>query len=314
MVLNFSKAFRNGALALLLAVSGALAAQAEPLIFVHDYGGLRPVARWQNNTFQEVPSRDPALQTLGETLLGTRREFPLFLNGEIQNYFYPRQFYAEGENCTRHGLWTGQIERTLQRPLLALSTDFPGTRRYIGNYPDQRMLKAAVPLAQKAFRRRGLAASALKRYRTRQRTAFTLENGTRYFVAIEAEIMDPQKPCPEASLLLVLEKVGRQYRERLNKYRHNSDGCGTYRFVSSFATGKRVDHLMIQGLANGARWYDIYGLQKDRLVQRFHGGGHNCPLPQVPQVSQDMPPTSTAAEKAPRNERNVPVSETQASP
>lgn len=250
-----------------------------PLIFVHEGEGLRPVASWVNNEFLPPPRDLAEQERLSAALLSAQREFPLYLNGEIQNYFYPQTFYANPESCTSHGLWTGNIERSITRPLLSLSTDFPGSKRYAGNYPDKKMLAAAVPLAQKAFAAKGFNSAALKRFRVRQRTAFTLANGTRYFVAIEAEITHPQNPCPEASLLQIVEKVGHRYQQRLLNYRNNGEQCGTYRFVSSFSTDKRTNHILVQGIGNGARWYDIYAWEDDRFLQRFHGAGHNCPPP-----------------------------------
>lgn len=254
---------------------------ADPLILVNEGDGLRPVALWVNDEFMAPPRTLAEQEKLSAELLSTQREFPLYLNGEIQNYFYPQTFHGNPESCTSHGLWTGNVERSITRPLLSVSADFPGSKRYAGNYPDKKMLAAAVPLAKKVFLSKGLSNTDLKRFRTRQRTAFTLANGTRYFVAIEAEVSHPQNPCPEASLLLIVEKVGHRYQQRLLNYRHNGAQCGTYRFVSSFSTDKRTNHILVQGIANGARWYDIYAWQADRFVQRFHGAGHNCPPPDL---------------------------------
>lgn len=255
----------------------ALAAPAMPLILVNDGEGLRPVAFWVNDEFMEPPRELAAQERLSAELLEAQREFPLYLNGEIQNYFYPQTFHGNPEQCTSHGLWTGNVERSITRPLLSVSEDFPGSKRYAGNYPDKKMMAAAVPLAKKAFLAKGLNKSLLKRFRVRQNTVFTLSNGTRYFVAIEAEVLRPQNPCPEASLLLIVEKVGHRYQQRLLNYRHNGAECGTYRFVSSFSTDKRTNHILVQGIANGSRWYDIYAWQENRFIQRFHGAGHNCP-------------------------------------
>lgn len=253
------------------------AAVAAPLILVNDGDGLRPVALWVNDAFVAPPRELAAQERLSTELLSTQREFPLYLNGEIQNYFYPQTFHGNPEQCTRHGLWTGNVERSITRPLISMSTDFPGSKRYAGNYPDKKMLAAAVPLAQKAFLAKGLSKTLLKRFRVRQNTAFTLANGTRYFVAIEAEVLHAQNPCPEASLLLIVEKVGHRYHQRLLNYRHNGEQCGTYRFVSSFSTDKSTNHILVQGIASGSRWYDIYAWQDNQFVQRFHGAGHNCP-------------------------------------
>jgi hypothetical protein len=250
---------------------------ATPLIFVNEGEGLRPVALWVNDEFLDPP-RDPVAQEkMSAELLSAQREFPLYLNGEVQNYFYPQTFQENPESCTSHGLWLGNIERSISRPLLSVSADFPGSKRYAGNYPDKTMLAAAVPLAKKAFAAKGFNAASLKRFRVRQRTAFTLSNGTRYFVAIEAEVAHPQNPCPEANLLLIVEKVGHLYQQRLLNYRKNGAQCGTYRFVSSFSTDKRTNHILVQGIASGSRWYDIYAWQEDHFIQRFHGAGHNCP-------------------------------------
>lgn len=252
-------------------------AHATPMLLVNEGEGLRPVALWVNDDFAPPPTQREAQDALGRDLLAAYREFPLFLNGEIQNYFYPELFQPAPAQCTSYGLWTGNIERSLTRPLLTMTPDFPGSKRYAGNYPDKALLAAVVPLAQKAFVSKGFQKKDLQRFRTRQSTAFTLVNGTRYFAAIEAEIRHPQNPCPEASALMVIEKVGRRYVQRLLNFRRNTTDCGTYRFVSSFATDNRTHHILIQGIANGARWYDIYAWQNERFSQRFHGAGHNCP-------------------------------------
>lgn len=265
---------------------------AAPLLLVHEGEGLRPVALWINEDFAAPPSQVELQKSMGSSLLSTQREFPLFLNGEIQNHFYPQGFQAKPEHCTSQGLWTGNIERSVTRPLLSMTSDFPGSKRYAGNYPDKSMLAAAVPLAQKAFLSKGFQKKDLQRFRTRQRTAFTLNNGTRYFVAIEAEITHPRNPCPEASALVIVEKVGRRYLQRLLNFRRNQADCGTYRFVSSFSTDTRTNHILVQGIANGARWYDIYAWQNDRFLQRFHGAGHNCPPVSVSEGDAPSPDKS----------------------
>ncbi len=270
---------RGGVLALTAFASSALTtpALATPMVMVVNSDGLRPVALYDGKKFT-APSRDLTLQKkLGAKLLDQVRELPLYRNGEVQNYFRPNRFEPTPEGCTGSGLWQGGLERKIRRPLLTLSPDFKGSKRYMGNYPDTRLVSVADQFAQKAFRARGFSMAALKRFRVNKRIPFTLNNGTRYFVAVEAEIRHAKnRPCPEANVLLILEKVGRYYRQRLIKYRKNTEDCGTFRFISSFATHKTSNHILVQGLASGARWYDIFAVTQTGFKPRFHGGGHVC--------------------------------------
>ena len=65
---------------------------ADPLILVNEGDGLRPVALWVNDEFMAPPRTLAEQEKLSAELLSTQREFPLYLNGEIQNYFYQKSF------------------------------------------------------------------------------------------------------------------------------------------------------------------------------------------------------------------------------
>lgn len=246
-------------------------------LYVASPQGLFPVARYlpQTQSFS-APSSDPVV---AKALLEDIRELPLYLNGEIQDYFRPQQFVEPSKQCSGYGAWRGSSEKRHKYPLLAFSSDFSGVRQYLGNYPTSQFNQVALQHSRQAYQRHGRKPDELKRLKAIRIQPFTLENGTRLLVAVESLIQTPGKSCPEFTLLLLLEKVGRRYVTRLERYRHNQKSCAGYRFVSSFATDNSIDNLLIQGQMEGASWYDIFQARKSgALEQVFHGGGHKCPL------------------------------------
>ncbi|PKL75387.1 MAG: hypothetical protein CVV27_15635 [Candidatus Melainabacteria bacterium HGW-Melainabacteria-1] len=252
-------------------------ASAVPALLVATPEGLRPVAIIEGDKFFP-PAREARLQQiLGNDLLEAKRELPLFENGEERMMFQLERFQVSPPGCAGAGLWLGKPERPLDRPLLSFSPDFPGPRRYVGNLPVAAYTKLAQEMSLKVYRAKRLSEPLLNAVKVRKLEAFTLMNGTRNFVSVASDVFSPAKACPDYSLLLILEKIGRRWQTQLEHFRHNTKDCAQYSLVGSFGTGSKIDKLAVQGSSPTARWYDLYQAQSfGGLKKIFHGGGHSC--------------------------------------
>lgn len=259
----------------------ALGAAAEPLLLVGEGNSVRPIARYDatSGRFSAPPSDAAAQLPLGTALLERTPQLPLLLNGELRNYFHMQRFVPVASGCTGHGLWEGRLQQPTAGPGLGFTPDFPGPREYIGSYPTSRFASVAQSMTQASYRQHKVPAALLKHLRVQRVVPFVLYNGLRPFFAVESVVQQPGKDCPPYSQLLVVEQVGRRYVTRLDRFRHNSGSCAGYRLLSSFATGPRIDKLLVQGRGEGAAWYDILQINPTgNFVQVYHGGGHRCPL------------------------------------
>lgn len=263
-------------LALLGLLCWGSAAQANPTLMITSSEGLRPIAHYDIKQQRFLaPSREIAQQEiLGQHLLKGNRLWPLYAQGEIQNYLRLQQFQTSSPPCVGSGYVQGTYERPHKQTLLGFSSDFPGARRYIGSYPSQSFNDAALRLSQAAYRKHGISTQQVNHVQMLNTQPFTLYNGSRLLVAAQSQIKASGQDCPPYNLLLIFEKVGRRYQTRLERFRRNEGQCGSNRFISSLATDKQVDKIVLQAQAAGARWYDIFELGQTGFKSVFHGGGH----------------------------------------
>ncbi|MGV3523416.1 MAG: hypothetical protein ACO1RX_04290 [Candidatus Sericytochromatia bacterium] len=269
-----------GALSLSSLLAQAVAA--EPLLLFGEGQSLRPIARYDTRSDRfSAPPVSPAEQVpVGAALLEGTRQVPLLLNGELRHYFPLQRFVPVAPGCTGHGLWESPGQQPALSFGLGFTPDFPGPREYIGSYPTSRFAAVAQTMTQASYRQHKVPAALLAHLRVQRVVPFVLYNGTRPFFAVESAVQQPGKDCPPYSQLLVVEQVGRRYVTRLDRFRRNAGSCAGYRLISSFATGPRIDKLVLQGRGDGAAWYDILQLPPSgEFVQLYHGGGHRCPLP-----------------------------------
>lgn len=265
----------SAALAALLIPAGS--ASAMPVMLVATPEGMRPIAIYEGGKFF-APSADRSHQDLlGKDLLGRSRDLTLYFNGEALNRFRLDSFAPTPARCSGSGLWPGSPEKKLARPMLAFTPDFPGPRRYVGSLPATSFASVAQQMSRKVYQSKRLSAAVLSKVKIRKTEAFTLMNGMRTFVAVESDVFSPARSCPDYSLLLILEQIGRRWQTQLQHFRHNTKDCANYRLVGTFGTGNSIDQLAIQGSSPDARWYDLYQAQPfGGLKQVFHGGGHSC--------------------------------------
>lgn len=257
-------------------------AVAEPLLLFGEGHSLRPIARYDQRSqrFSAPPALPVEQLPVGNALLERTPQVPLLLNGELRHYFQLQRFVPVAAGCTGHGVWEGPVQQPVLGPSLGFTPDFPGPREYIGSYPTHRFASVAHTMTQASYRQHKVPAALLPHLRVQRVVPFVLYNGTRPFFAVESAVQQPGKDCPPYSQLLVVEQVGRRYVTRLDRFRRNAGSCAGYRLVSSFATGPRIDKLVLQGRGEGAAWYDILQLPPSGgFVQVYHGGGHRCPLP-----------------------------------
>lgn len=269
-------------LAGLLSLSATGAAQAVPALLAATPDGLHPIAIYEGNSFFQ-PARDPAEQKLlGKDLLKRTTQLPLFFNGEQRSLFQLKAFQSMSKGCTGPGLWTGKPQDTLPRPMLAFSPDFPGPRHYVGSYPSSSFNAIANQLTRKIYQAHKVPAAQLASLKVRRIDPFTLLNGTRVLVSVESDIYPAERSCPEYSLLLIFEKVGRRYQPLLERFRHNTaNSCANYRLLGTFASSPTIDKIVIQGNGPDASWFDLFQLPSQviptgSLKQIFHGGGYSC--------------------------------------
>lgn len=245
--------------------------------------GLEPVALVDPLTQKlSSPSREyRTAQDFFQKSLPLSSELELFQNGEVKNLFTSGPYQFSQERCTGSGVFQGNFKHSDKSlmPLLAFSSAFPGPRKYPGAYPSQRFDQIARQLTLETYQKRGVKAAQLKQLRIRKILPFALDNGASIQFAVSSVIGSGASACPSHSLLLVVEKVGRRYVRRLEKYRadQGKGACFAYDFLSSFATGPSVDKILIQGSSRTARWYEI--LQRQNLgayKTLYTGGGRSC--------------------------------------
>ncbi len=253
-------------------------ATALPTLMVANTDGLRPIALYEANKFLE-PMQAPDKQViLGDLIRSQSPELPLFYNGQEATRFRIGGFEATSAQCKGAGVWSGQSNQPIDRPMLAFSPDFPGPRNYIGTYPTEKFDALAKQLSSKVYLNHKVSKEQLKQLQIRRIEPFTLLNGARVMVAVESEIQSKRRDCPEHHLLLLIEKVGRRYLTVLEKFSNNSKSCTRFQFLSTFATSSTVDKLALYGSNANAHWYDLYQAQYlGGLKPVFHGGGHSCP-------------------------------------
>ncbi len=254
------------------------AAAAVPALLVSTPEGIRPVAIYDGGKFFAPSSNRERQELLGKDLIDRSRELPLFYNGENFTYFHLESFEATPARCSGAGLWRGRTDKSNMRPMLAFSQDFPGPRRYVGSLPATTFSSIATQMSKAGFQRKRVPASALAKFKVRRVEPFTLMNGTRVMVAVEADIFSPARSCPDYHQLLIIEKVGRRWQTQLEHFRHNTvNDCASYQLLGSFGTDNQIDSLAIQGSSLDARWYDLYQTKAfGGLTRIFHGGGHSC--------------------------------------
>lgn len=281
-----------GCLGSVLAVAGFLplmvSAQNMPATLYVGYPmeGLEPVVlvdpvsqKWS------PPSREFRIaQDFFQRSLPLSSELELFQNGEVKNLFTSGPYQFSQERCTGSGLFQGHFKHSDKSlmPLLAFSYGFPGTRKYPGSYPSQRFDDIARKLTLETYHKRGVKSAQLKQMVIRKILPFALDNGTSIQFAVSSVVGTGASACPSHSLLLVVEKVGRRYVRRLEKYRSNQgkSACFAYDFVSSFATGPSVDKILLQGTSRTARWYEILQRQNQGAYKTLYtGGGRSCQRP-----------------------------------
>lgn len=255
---------------------------APALVLVGLPNALVPAAVYdsQSQKFQAPQGAIPSERGWSESLRQQSSDLKMLLNGELRNYFRRQDFRPYPTSCAGVGLWPGSYQRPWQRPLLAFSHTFPGPRNYAGNYPTVQFNAIARQWSQAAYRRHGI--THFEHLHLQAITPFTLLNGQRLYFAVSSEIAAPgsEPGCGSASLLLIVEKLGRRFVTRLERYRHDPKNCVSNHFVSSFATGPEINLMMLMGQSKTARWFDILRLNAaGKFDTRYHGGGYqrNCP-------------------------------------
>lgn len=258
----------------LILLAWASSAQALESLLVALPGEVRPIALWESETgqFRSPPRTQAAQQLLGASLNKTR--FSVYDSGEERNQFNARRFQTTPAKCTGSGAWKGQYRTPLKQAHLAFTPGFPGVRSYVGSFPGKIFEKQALKLTLKAYRGHGV--KSLNQLKILKLQGFTLNNGLRKLFAVQSEIRGAGA-CPDHTLLLIGEKVGRSYRTVLERYRRNQNDCGRYFFLGSFATTMQVDKIAVMGQQDNARWYDLFHFPTGKPAQQiFHGGGHQC--------------------------------------
>ncbi|PIQ23742.1 hypothetical protein COW36_20400 [bacterium (Candidatus Blackallbacteria) CG17_big_fil_post_rev_8_21_14_2_50_48_46] len=247
------------------------------------FEGLEPVALLE---LQSQKLKNPP-ENLRESLDYFQKNLPLgsdlelFLNGEVKNMFYTGPYQEPAPNCRSFGSFQGKFKHADKNltPLLAFSAGFPGPRKFPGAYPSHHFDQQARKMTLEAYRRHGVKGALLNQIRIRRITPFLMENGASTQFAVSSVIGGGTNACPSHSLLLVIEKMGRRYLTRVEKYRAdlNQGKCFAFDFISSFATGPVVDKLLLQGTSRTARWYEVLQRQNTGNYQTvFTGGGKNC--------------------------------------
>lgn len=258
-----------------------------PALYVgYPMEGLEPVALVDPQTEKlSPPSREfRAAQAFFQQSLPLSTELELFQNGEVKNLFTSGPYFFSQERCSGSGIFQGSFKHSDKSlvPLLAFSPGFPGPRKYPGAYPSHRFDQIARQLTLETYQKHGVKGAQLKQLRIRKILPFALDNGASIQFAVSSVIGTGASACPSHSLLLVVEKMGRRYVRRLEKYRSDKGkgACFAYDFLSSFATGPKVDKILIQGTSRTARWYEILQRQNQGAYKTLYtGGGRSCPRP-----------------------------------
>ena len=256
---------------LILILSLTPVAFAQEALLIALPGEVRPIAIWDQGTqtFQPPPRTAAAQNVLGESLSG--QKLSTYYSGEERNIFNVKRFHATTKGCTGSGRWSGLYRNPFEQIQLAFTPGFPGIRNFIGAFPGKPFAKKARQLSAQAYQRHGVSQTGQLKILKIQ--SFTLNNGLRQLFAVQSEIPG-QGACPDHTLLLIGEKVGRYYRTRLERYRKNKKDCGRYFFVSTFATSRMIDKLVIMGQQDNARWYDLFHFAEGQTPKQiFHGGG-----------------------------------------
>jgi hypothetical protein len=276
-------------LAFLTAQAQILPAQAQKnqplsLYVAYPMEGLEPVVLVDPDTqAMQSPVRDfRDAQAYFQKSLPLGTDLELFQNGELKNLFTSGTYQFGKESCKSSGSFQGSFKHTDRSlvPLLAFAPGFPGPRKYPGAYPSHKFDKIASKLTYDAYKKHGLTPTQLKQIRIRKILPFTLDNGTSIQFAVSSILGSGATVCPSHSLLLVVEKIGRRYVARIEKYRadQGKGDCFAYDFLSSFATGPRVDKILLQGSSRTARWYEILQRQTMGAYRSIYtGGGRSCP-------------------------------------
>lgn len=255
-----------------------------PALYVaYPLGGLEPVALFDSVRQQLVAPPQDRQESLSffQKNLPLFTELELFLNGEVKNLLTTGPFREPAPSCKGSGMFAGRFrhtDRTLV-PLIAFSKDFPGPRRYPGNYPASHLKTIALRLSRETYRRHHVPANQLKQLHIRRIVPFTMDNGASVQFAVSSTLGKGTSPCPNHSLLLVVEKLGRRYLRRVEKYHadQNQKHCMAHDFISSFATDAVVDKILIQGISRQARWYEVLQRQPQGTYRSiYHGGGYSC--------------------------------------
>jgi hypothetical protein len=268
-------------LLLLLFWTGAAQARmpALPVLYVADpLDGLQPVAVFNPDTHRLMDPLTLYPESVAhfQQYLPLASELQLYRNGEIKNRLFSGPFHGPEASCRGTGVFEGRFLHTASAlgPLLAFSADFPGPRQYPGDYPVSHFQGVARQLVVESLRKRGVAAAHLHQLQIRQIIPFTLENGASIQFAVTAALVASPLACPAHSLLLVIEKVGRRYVRRLEKYQ-TAGVCQSYDFVSSFATGPLIDKILLRGRTPTARWYEVWQHQAFGGYQQVYRGGES---------------------------------------
>lgn len=246
--------------------------------------GLEPVALYDPLRQRLVAPPQDLRQSLDyfHKNLPLSTELELFLNGEPKNLLITGPFREPAPACKGAGSFEGRFRHTDRAliPLIAFSAGFPGPRRYPGNYPSTRFEQTAMQLTLETYRRHRVPPALLKQVRIRRIVPFTMDNGASIHFAVSSTIGSEASACPAHSLLLVVEKLGRRYLRRIEKYRadQGKGSCMAYDFISSFATDAVVDKILIQGSSRRARWYEVLQRRPQGDYRSIYsGGGRACP-------------------------------------
>lgn len=226
-----------------------------------------------------APERSLSAQkSLDHSMQRESLELKMQLNGELRNYFQHGAFVPSDSQCVGAGRWTGRYRTLWKRPLIAFSQMFPGIRNYPGNYPTRAFNAQAQKMSREAYQRRKIASNQMRIIQT---IPFTLLNGKRTFFVVSSEIAASGKEpgCGQHSLFLLIEKVGRRYLTRHERYQNNLKTCISHHFVSSFTTDNTIDQILLMSQSNQAQWFDILKYTSSSgFKQIYHGGGYqrNC--------------------------------------
>jgi hypothetical protein len=251
-----------------------------PLLAMYPWG-LEPAAFYDRvkNRFLAPPQTPEAIDGALSYFLQPDAEITGYIHGEARSRFRLKRH--ETTRCRSfgqiHGTWAYPAS-PLKNPQIGFSSAFPGPREYIGTYPTQAFNAPARQLTLKLYERMGVAKNELPRVQTKTLTPLSMLNGTSVLLAVQSELPSPpgaHNACPNATAFQLIEKVGRRFVVRAEKFMPlKQEACRNYQLISSFGTDKTIDQLLLRGSDLQHHWYEVYKRNaKGAYVQVYKGGG-----------------------------------------